>query len=51
MSVDEMYEILTTYYASEEAINLVTKINGYTRETMEDILYALTGYRDFKDAA
>lgn len=34
--------------ATEEEITLVTKINGYTRETLNDILYARTGYRSFE---
>lgn len=34
--------------ATEEEINLVTKINGYTGETLNDILYVRTGYRSFE---
>lgn len=50
MSVDTMYETLIAYgIATEEAVNLVVNINGYSKETMEDILYVTTGYRDFKD--
>ena len=32
---------------SNETLNIVCAINGYTVETMEDILYAATGYRSF----
>ena len=32
--------------ATEEEINLVADINGFSEETMNDILYARTGYRD-----
>ncbi len=31
--------------ATEEEIDLVTKINGYNVETLNDILYVRTGYR------
>lgn len=34
--------------ATKEEITLVTKINGYTGETLNDILYARTGYRNFE---
>jgi hypothetical protein len=31
--------------ATEESLVLLTNINGYSVETLEDALYALTGYR------
>ena len=34
--------------ATEEEIDLVTNINGYSEETLNDILYARTGYRDIE---
>lgn len=34
--------------ATEAEIQLVTDINGYSEETMNDILYARTGYRDIE---
>lgn len=30
---------------SEETLQVVTTINGYSVETLNDILYAVTGYR------
>lgn len=30
---------------SEETLNVVTDINGYNMETLNDVLYAVTGYR------
>ena len=49
MTVDDMLDILVTFeIASEEAIHLVTCINGYSKETMLNILYAQTGYIDFE---
>lgn len=34
--------------ATEKEISLVCDINGYNQETLNDILYARTGYRDFE---
>lgn len=45
--LDEYYDILTAY-TSEESIQLVTSINGYNMETLLDILFATTGYRNFE---
>lgn len=35
--------------ATEDEINLVTNINGYNVETLNDIIYARTGYRCIED--
>ena len=37
--------------ATEEEIRLVTCINGYNEEALNDILYARTGYRDIEQFA
>lgn len=34
--------------ATWEEIDLVTKINGYNLETINDIIYVRTGYRDYE---
>ena len=34
--------------ATEEELQLVTDINGYSKETLDDVLYARTGYRDWE---
>lgn len=31
--------------ATEEELNLITCINGYSVETLNDVIYARTGYR------
>ena len=31
--------------ATEEELKLVTQINGYNEESLENVLYARTGYR------
>ena len=44
-----MWDYLTELgIATEEELQLVTCINGYNEETMLDILYARTGYRNFE---
>jgi len=37
--------LLDTGLASEETLKVVTDINGYSLSTLEDVLYATTGYR------
>ena len=32
---------------SEQTLQIVTSINGYSSETLEDVLYAHCGYRSF----
>ena len=46
MTNDEFFDFLVEYgIASEDEIRLVTDINGYNEETLNDILYARTGNR------
>lgn len=47
MTTNEMWDALLTQGVSEQTLQIVTSINGYNRETMEDVLYAATGYRSF----
>ena len=47
MDKEEMWESLSFQGVSEQTLQVVTCLNGYTTETMEDILYAHTGYRSF----
>ena len=45
--INTLWTLLEVYgIATEEEIDLVTNINGYSEETLNDILYARTGYRD-----
>lgn len=32
--------------ATEEELQLITTINGYNEETLNDVIYARTGYHD-----
>ena len=40
--------LLETKIATENELQLVTNINGYNEETMNDIIYSKTGYRDLE---
>ena len=48
MNKNEMWEKLLELGVCEQTLQVVTDINGYSEETMEDILYAVTGERDFE---
>lgn len=47
MTVQQIWERLEELGVSEQTLQIVTDINGYNEETMLDILYAHTGYRNF----
>lgn len=47
MQKAEMWDKLEDLGVSEQTIQIVTDINGYSEETLLDILYAYTGYRSF----
>ncbi len=40
--------LLENNHASEETLKIVTSINGFTLETLEDVLYATTGYNSLE---
>lgn len=44
----EMYDyLLDVVGVSQETLSVACCLCGYNRETMEGVLYAVTGYRDF----
>lgn len=49
MTVNE-YEnyLINNVGVKEEVINCITSINGYNEETLDNILYYYTGYRDLE---
>jgi len=48
MNKEQMWDYLKdVVLVSEQTLQVVTDINGYSEETMLDILYAVTGYRSF----
>ena len=47
-NLDALWDALLEIGAEEQTLQVVTDINGYNEETMYDILFALTGYRNFE---
>lgn len=47
MSIEEMWDMLLELGVEEEVLQIVTAINGYNEESMEDILYVKFGYHSF----
>ena len=50
MTLNEMYDALIEMGVNAETIDVVTAINGWNQQAMEDILYAKFGYRTFEQA-
>lgn len=51
MEVGKMWEwLVENNVATEEELNLITDINGYNMEALNDVLYARTGYRNREQA-
>lgn len=49
MTLDEQYNYLIDYViVSQEALDLLTDINGYSEDTINDALYNKTGYHYMK---
>ena len=47
--VDEVWDLLIEYgVATQEELKLVTCINGYNIDTLNDVIYVRTGYRDIE---
>jgi hypothetical protein len=44
---DRAWDTLLEAGVSEQTLQIVTSINGYSMDTMRDVLYAHTGYRTF----
>lgn len=49
MSLEEYNNyLIENLGVNEEVINCITGINGYNEETLDNILYYYTGYRDLE---
>ena len=48
LTLAEMWETLEYLGVSEQALQLITDVNGYNAETMRDVLFWQTGYRSFE---
>lgn len=50
MTLDEMYDyLIDNEYFTNDELNLITNINGYSKETLNDCIYARYGYRSLDD--
>lgn len=48
MTIEEMWDKLIDLGVSEQTLQVVTDINGYNEQSMLDILYSITGFRNFE---
>lgn len=49
MELEEYYSyLIDTNIVSEDSLRLITDINGYNENTLDDVLHFQTGYRDIK---
>ena len=49
MNLEEYYNyLIDTDIVSEDSLRLITRINGYNEQTLDDVLYCTTGYRDIE---
>lgn len=46
-TISEKWDKLIEMGVCEQTLQIVTSINGYTDETLNDVLYAYAGYNDF----
>ena len=47
--VNDVYNaLIDDYGVSEEALQLVTNINGYSLDTLNDVIYALFGFHSLE---
>ena len=45
MNIEKLWDLIIEYgVATEEELQLVTSINGYSLEALVDVIYARTGY-------
>ena len=49
ITLEEKWDKLLEIGVEEQTLQVVTDINGFNHETLEDILYCITGYRDFNE--
>ncbi len=49
MTLNQYYNYLIDYQiVSEETLNIITNINGYNEDTLNDVLYCVSGYHDIE---
>lgn len=47
MTLQQMWDTLEEMGVDEQALQIITNINGYNEQTMCNVLYAYAGYRSF----
>ena len=47
MKIETMWDALLDLGVSEQTLQIVASLNGYTKQTMKDVLFAHTGHRSF----
>lgn len=47
ITIENAWDTLLNMGVSEQTLQIVTSINGYTLETLENVLYAHAGYNSF----
>lgn len=49
MEINEIWDKILDYgIATEQELQLITDINGYNEETLNDVIYARTSYHDIE---
>lgn len=49
MTLDEYYNyLLDTNIAEEQTLDVAVALDGYCEDTLDSVLYILTGYRDIE---
>ena len=51
MNTETAWDMLLNLGVTEQTLQIVASINGYTLDTLLDVLYAHTGYRNFEQLA
>jgi len=49
MTIEDVWDYLVeSQIATKEELTLITNINGYNEQSLNDVIYARTGYRDIE---
>lgn len=49
MNIEEIYNYMIDYdLVSNETLDIITSINGYNEDTLNDVLYCVSGYHDIE---
>lgn len=47
ITIESAWDALLGMGVSEQTLDIITSINGYNMETLENVLYAYAGYNSF----